>query len=155
MSIAPPSDIILDVAQAGDPLKVQAATAKLARLAAGAPATDFGAVLDGSAAQTSSTPLASQAFQFAPPHSQQGRPASPYEKFEGLLLQSMLQNVLPKDAELFGDAASADACRSMLAEQLATQLAKSGRFGITREVEAAHAPAKVAAAPEPAPAQPD
>ncbi len=71
-------------------------------------------------------------------------PASPYRKFEAVLLQTFVQEILPKDEQLFGDAASADISRSMMAEQLANQLAKSDRIGIARMIEKAHAPLQTA-----------
>ena len=73
------------------------------------------------------------------------QPASPYRKFEAVLLQTFVQEILPKDDQLFGDAASADISRSMMAEQLANQLAKSDRIGIARMIEKAHGPLHTAA----------
>jgi Rod binding domain-containing protein len=70
------------------------------------------------------------------------------------VLQSFVENILPKDENLFGDAASADMCRSMLAEQLATQLAKGGSLGIAKLIKAAHPPDHVAAATLPGPVAP-
>ena len=58
----------------------------------------------------------------------------------------MIQEMLPKDDALYGDASSADVCRSMLAEQLATQLSKTGSFGIAKMVEKAEAAKQAAAA---------
>ena len=145
MSIAPPSDIIFDVAQAADPQRLQAATTKLNALAtaSGGASVDFQTLLASAAARPAaagaprlpaSTPLPSgHATTLAPQ-------MSPYRKFEAVLLQTFVQEMLPKDAHLFGDAASGDAVRSMLAEQLADQLAKSGRIGIARMIEKAHGP---------------
>ena len=155
MSIAPPSDIILDVAQAADPRRLQAATSKLNGMAAAlggndttgggaaslARPDDFGAILDGAAGTRpggSKSLAGSTLFPTAagtlPPQ------GSPYRKFEAVLLQTFIQEMLPKDEHLFGDAASADICRSMLAEQLATQLSKTGRIGIAKMIEKAHGP---------------
>lgn len=144
LSIAPPSDIVLDVAQAADPLKLQAATAKLARMAAGGGAggADFAAALDAASAPPKpAKPLPSSfgtgttLWRTTP--AAQPRSTSAYEKFEAVILQNFVQNILPKDESLFGDAASADIVRSMLAEQLATQLAQSGRLGIAKMMAAA------------------
>lgn len=140
MAIAPPSDIVLDVAQAADPLKLQAATSKLARLAAGGGASveDFDTHLKTSnPSPAPSNTFAGTTRAFAAPATQT-RPGSPYQKFEAMVLQTFVQNILPKDESLFGDAASADVCRSLLAEQLAAQLAKGGRLGIAKMIEAAH-----------------
>ena len=74
------------------------------------------------------------------------RPISPYQKFEAVLLQNLVDNILPRDGGLFGDAASSDVNRSMLAEQLAVQIARSNRVGIARMLEKAHGPAGTAPA---------
>ncbi len=156
MSIQPPSDIVLDVAQAADPVRQQAAAARLARLAAGtATADDFESAIVGAAepARTrgadlpSTLPLA----QGSNLSRVSAHPTSPYQKFEAVLLQSFVQNILPRDQDLFGDAASADECRSMLAEQIANQLAASGKIGIAKMIEAAHS-GQVAALGAPNPA---
>ena len=150
MSIAPPTDIILDVAQAADPQRLQAATQKLNAMATGAggTATDFAALLEsaaGSSTKSASGNLSASTRTSSPPSTI--HPAnSPYRKFEAVLLQTMIQEILPKDDELFGDASSAEVCRSMLAEQLAGQLSKTGAFGIAKMVEKAEVAKQAAAA---------
>ena len=142
MSIAPPSDIILDVAQAADPQRLQAATVKLNSMAAasgGMPA-DFHALL-ASAASRPAHPGGTAGSTLSTSTPATIRPSmSPYRKFEAVLLQTFVQEMLPKDDKLYGDASTADAYRSMMAEQLANQLAKSGRIGIAKMIEKAHGP---------------
>jgi flagellar protein FlgJ len=142
VSIAPPSDIILDVAQAADPQRLQAATIKLNSMAtaSGGAAVDFHTLLASAAGHSAGTGGAagSTLSSLTPPTT---RPAmSPYRKFEAVLLQTFVQEMLPKDDNLYGDAATSDAYRSMMAEQLANQLAKSGRIGIAKMIEKAHGP---------------
>ena len=155
MSIAPPSDIILDVAQAADPRRLQAATTKLNTMAAasGGEPVDFHALLAGAAgpkpAATAASPAPSTLFGSHAGSTTSG--LSPYQKFEAVLLQTLVQEMLPKDDELFGDAASADACRGMMAEQLANQMARSGRIGIAQMVEKAHGHGSTSASPAHAP----
>ena len=159
MSIAPPSDIILDVAQAADPQRLQAATSKLSKMATGTATVpdDFATLLTqaGGATSpairasrwTSSTPTAPALRNStlpATPAKVVSPVASPYRKFEAVLLQTFVQEILPRDDGLFGDAASSDISRSMMAEQLANQLAKSDRIGIARMIEKAHAPLRSA-----------
>lgn len=154
MSIAPPSDIVLDVAQAADPARVQAAAAKLATMA-GSPTSDidFSAVLDAHAKPLLTQPAlpSVHAPEIARGHQMRTAPGSPYQKFEAVVLQNFLQDVLPKNSELFGDAFSADAYRSMLAEQLANQVAKSGRLGIAAMMEKKEAALHPGQAAPPAP----
>ena len=160
MSIAPPSDIILDVAQAADPRRLQAATTKLNALAtsAGGETVDFGTLLSsaaGSKPATAASPGSSTLF--TGPTGSTASGLSPYQKFEATLLQTFVQEMLPKDDNLYGDAASADAYRGMMAEQLANQLARSGRIGIAKMLEKAHGPGStppVAAHAAPAQATP-
>ena len=121
MSIAPPSDIILDVAQAADPQRLQAATSKLAKLASGSATVpdDFETLLTqagGLPASTTATPVLRNSTLATTPATVVTTPASPYRKFEAVLLQSFVQEMLPKDEQLFGDAASADISRSMMAQ---------------------------------------
>ena len=153
MSIAPPSDIILDVAQAADPQRLQAATSKLAKLASGSATVpdDFATLLTqaGGASSSPTPPTVRNSTLAMTPAMVVNQPASPYRKFEAVLLQTFVQEIMPKDEQLFGDAASADISRSMMAEQLANQLAKSGRIGIARMIEKAHAPLQTASAPMP------
>lgn len=139
VSISPPSDIVLDVAQAADPTRLQAATAKLARMAAGQGGDGFAAAL-GSATDAVhvATSRAAPPSPFGPLARRAMPTLSPYQKFEALMLQNFVQNILPKDEDLFGDAASADITRSMLAEQVANQIARSGRIGIAKMIEHAH-----------------
>lgn len=165
MSIAPPSDIVLDVAKAADPARAQAAAAKLASLAGASPGDiDFSAVLDAHAKPLLTQPAlpSVHAPAIARGHAMATATGSPYQKFEAVVLQNFLQDVLPKTSELFGDAFSADAYRSMLAEQLATQVAKSGRLGIAASIERKEAtlhpgpvPAAPATTPAAAPAAPE
>jgi flagellar protein FlgJ len=151
MAISPPSDILLDVARAADPTKVQAATARLARLAADPAATNEGfskamaAARSEAKAQTASTNVSVAALATGTPAAR-ALPAQVgtkpktdvYQKFEAVLLQSFVESMLPKDEELFGDKNSAGVYRSMMAEQFATQISKAGGIGIAKAVAHAH-----------------
>ena len=145
MAISPPSDILLDVANAADPAKVRLATNRLAKLAADPAATneEFGKALVAARADTGketpavSPPLSSAATaHLTVNRAPQGKDV--YQKFEAVLLQNFVESMLPKDDDLFGDKNSAGAYRSMMAEQLATQLAKAGGIGIAKTIEKAH-----------------
>ena len=159
MAISPPSDIVLDVASAADPAKVRAATERLARLAAdpGAAATSFSETLaatqklattaDKVTAVTSTAGLGDARDSVGSstgPHSK----LKAYQKFESVLLQNFVESMLPKDSELFGDKNSAEIYRSMMAEQFADQIAKSGSLGIAKQILAAHPPMAAAAGPD-------
>ena len=156
MAIAPPSDILLDAVRAADPAKVRAATARLAQLAADPAAGNEGfagalasaraanghAAGAGTTGETSTLPAAAPSGSVGRRDSVEARAGAPktdtYQKFEAVLLQQFVESMLPKDDELFGDKTSAGVYRSMMAEQFATQLARSGGIGIAKAVAAAH-----------------
>ena len=146
MAISPPSDLLLDVAAAADPAKVQAAKARLAALSAD-PAASNGAFTDalarartGAGGPAAATATAGLVNAPAPSHAGRAGPAAPsaYTKFEAVLLQSFVESMLPKDDELFGDKNSAGVYRSMMAEQFANQIARAGGIGLARAIEKAH-----------------
>ena len=138
MSISPPSDIVLGVANAADPQRQRAAIERLAR-AAGEGATYKDSILTDTAKSvaksaaalppgTVSTALASSRARAA---------ASPkaYEKFEAFFLQTFVESILPEDADsLFGSGPAGKIWKSMLAEQLANELARSAAFGIAEQI---------------------
>jgi flagellar protein FlgJ len=149
VAISPPSDIVLDVASAADPVKLRAATDRLAKLA-GDPAIagpSFSASL-AAARQPAGTTLGPAAAsgpglanaRGALSTASQKDQLKTYQKFEAVLLQNFVEAILPKDTELFGDKDSAEIYRSMMAEQFANQLAKSGSLGIAKQIMAAHSP---------------
>jgi len=145
VAIAPLSDIVLDVAGAADPVKRQEAIERLAKLA-GNPSPSAPVFSDMVMAHNApqpgkgSSPVASS---FSPDHlgsvdADKAGKNKVYEKFEAVFLQNFIEAMLPKDEEIFGDAASADISRSMMAEQLAQQMAKTDKLGIVSKVLSAH-----------------
>ncbi len=154
MAISPPSDILLDVANAADPAQVRLATARLAKLAAdpGAEA-DFNKALSNvargtaPAASNSTAVTANISAPLGSGQTQAKDAKTAYQKFEALLLQQFVESMLPKDDELYGDKESAGVYRSMMAEQFATQLSKAGGIGIAKAIASKHpAPAAATAA---------
>jgi Rod binding domain-containing protein len=144
LSINPPSDIVLGVANAADPQKLRAAAAQLAQAARASALDDVtGAV----AAQTASTAGAVSAPPaFSPqPGAQNTAPApsapakenvpEAYKKFEAYLVQTFVESMLPKESDsLFGSGPAGNMWRSMLAEHLATEIAKGTAFGIAEQI---------------------
>src|SRR6202020_3652029 len=60
-------------------------------------------------------------------------------QFEAMMLNSFVSEMLPKDTgEVFGEGMAGDMWRSMLAEQVSTQIAKSGKLGLARRLFATH-----------------
>ncbi len=152
MAINPPSDIVLDVLNAADPTRAEAATQRLNALAAGAPAAaaeDFAKALD--AAGQSSTNGVSSLVGMANARTKFSNQAaaaaqktkSTQVEFEATLLNNMIGEMLPKDtAGVYGQGTAGDIWRSMLGDQIAHQIAKSGELGIAKRLFANHALSK-------------
>ncbi|MFE0019040.1 rod-binding protein [Mesorhizobium sp. NPDC059054] len=124
MAISPPSDIVLDVARAAEPMDVEAARAALTKRAGGASVAfsvdaDMGSRPAGAPAGTDR----SQEFK----------------RFEAMVLQTFIQNMLPKDAEsVYGKGLAGDMWKSQLAEHMADVMAERGGIGIARSMLVDH-----------------
>lgn len=142
MSIAPISDIVMDVAQAADPVRLRAATEKLTKLQSAADVA-FGAALDDQAAgapapATGAAPGEPAAVPAGTQFKHGKAGDSVYRKFEAFVLQSFVQSMLPKKAEVvFGKGTAGEIWKSMLAEQIGKQIADAGGVGIAKQLAAA------------------
>jgi hypothetical protein len=59
--------------------------------------------------------------------------------FEASMLKTFVDAILPKDeADIYGQGSAGDIWKSMLADQIARQIAKSGAFGISKRLFATH-----------------
>jgi hypothetical protein len=156
MSIQPPSDILLDVVKAADPHKAQAMAARLREVASAGPAGavdlaegagfDDALASEGVAAPAlgeGTSPLggfSARALSNATALSarQETPGASPYRRFEAMVLSGFVEQLLPKSsATLFGAGTAGQVWRSMLAERIADEVAKSGGIGIAQHLAAA------------------
>src|SRR5690348_17070979 len=67
--------------------------------------------------------------------------ADPAEKFEAFVLQSFIQDMMPKSAEgVFGSGLAGDFWKSMMSEKIAEQVAARGGLGISDYVREGHLP---------------
>lgn len=125
MAISPPSDIVLDVARAVGPADMEAARAALTRRAGGASATF----------SIGETPALSRT---ATDRTEAGD-ATKFKKFEAMVLQTFIQNMLPKDAEgVYGEGLAGDMWKSQMAEHIADVMAERGGIGIAKSMLADH-----------------
>ncbi len=136
MSIQPPSDIVLDVAQAADPLKSMAATQKLMRAAASDPSEQgFGDVMENVSAPMADAANAQSRLGFMSVGSGSAHPGpvdaktKAYKGLEALVFQNLFETTLPHDESL-GTGMAGDVWRSMLAEQLGKQTANVIDLGL-------------------------
>lgn len=155
------SDIILGVARAADTVKQREAAARLERLSRPAP-TDVAAstppaepVHDWSTElklASSSTPRAPAAagpskFDDTDDAVAAKKRADVYVQFEAVLLQNMVETMMPSDSDaMFGSGTAGSMWKSMLAEKVAAEIARSGTIGIAKQVAAGEA-ARTAVAP--------
>jgi len=127
MAISPPSDLILDVAKAADPVSLQDATNRLRSIAVSGSGAGFELAFSDASnrAETAFTRYSAKASGVA------AAEKSPAEKFEAMILSQFVETMLPENAEtVFGEGATGEIWKSMLAEQVANQLAASGGVGI-------------------------
>ena len=145
MTFNPRTDVVLEVASAADPSRASLAAQRLNAIAgSNAPAADFAANLDRAAG--AATAMASQTVNAADARSRLAEAAGGADKlgqaktqFEAMMLNSFVGELLPKDtASVFGQGMAGDMWRSMLAEQVSMQIAKSGKLGLARRLFATH-----------------
>jgi flagellar protein FlgJ len=135
--IAPPSQIGLDLTRAPALSEIAAARADLSRRVADASATQF------SIGDLSGPPAVDESSAKA---------ASPesFKRFEAMVLQTFIQNMLPKDgAAVYGKGMAGDMWKSLLAEKIADTMSERGGIGIADRMLGQH----YASQPETAPAE--
>ncbi|BCH00177.1 flagellar protein FlgJ [Mesorhizobium sp. USDA 4775] len=139
MAISPPSDIVMDVARAADPMDIEAARAALTKragAAAGAFSVDTPGSLDTAASVDAGSILSRATADKA---AATADPAKKFKKFEAMVLQTFIQNMLPKDTEgVYGTGLAGDMWKSQLAERVADVMAERGGIGIAKSLLADH-----------------
>jgi hypothetical protein len=133
MSISPPSDIVLDVARAADPTRYQVAADRLAKMSSTTPSAEsFSDVLESSA----SAPVSGASQPPSAPVSRASHsPSKAYQGFEAMTLTTFIEAAMPEDdSAVFGSGTAGSVWKSMLSEQIANQMAKSGGIGIARQL---------------------
>ena len=125
MAISPPSDIVLDVARAAGPADIAEARAALTKRAGGSSAPFT----------VSETPMLSRTTM----DKTESGDATKFKRFEAMVLQTFIQNMLPKDTEgVYGKGLAGDMWKSQLAEHIADVMAERGGIGIARSMLADH-----------------
>ena len=144
MAADPSSDIVLEVAKAADPARAAAVAQRLSALA-GAAATDEADFADALAATAPAAPAAApaagnaRARLAAAAGAVDDKADKVRTQFEAVMLNSFVSEMLPKDASAtFGQGLAGDMWKSMLADQVSRQIAKSGALGIGKRLFATH-----------------
>jgi peptidoglycan hydrolase FlgJ len=145
MAFNPSTDVVQDVLNAADPSRASFATQRLNALASStAPAADFSADLDKAASTAPAIPAplesaANARSRLAEMPSGPDKVNQAKTQFEAMMLNSFVGEMLPKDeSNVFGSGTAGDMWRSMLAEQVSLQIAKSGKLGLARRLFATH-----------------
>lgn len=150
MAITPPSDIVLGVALAADPAKYRAAAERLQRMGAVARAeldvSTWQASVQAQAPQATAAPAATADANpagIAAPRASVGQPrqarnaADAFGQLEAFMMQTFIQSMLPKNAShVFGKGTAGEVWKSMLAEKMAGEIARSGQVGIAKRLQA-------------------
>ena len=137
MAISPPSDLVLDVVNAADPMQVTAAREKLRAVGAAREASVLTASNAGFASAINSldTPESKAGFgkvQAAVDHS---KVPETYRKFEASVLSTMIQSMMPSESEqVFGKGSAGEFWKSMMSEQMADAVSRRGGIGIAEQV---------------------
>ena len=162
MTSAP--DLILGVARAADSVKHREAASRLEKMSgqvsgtasASAPQSDPASESAWSAeVRHAGTATSRSARVISPSRSTDGseQKSDVHVQFEALLLQNMIEAMLPKDTEaLMGSGTAGTIWKSMLAEKIAAEIARTGTIGIAKQI--ASGPAVSSATP-PAPTKVD
>ena len=144
MAFSPKTDVILEVASAADPSRASMAAQRLNAIAgSNATPADFVSSLNQAAGVAKAPPSlpggADARSRLAEAASGPEKLGKAKTQFEAMMLNSFVSELLPKDTgEVFGQGMAGDMWRSMLAEQVSTQIAKSGKLGLARRLFATH-----------------
>jgi Rod binding domain-containing protein len=144
MVFNPRTDVILEVLNAADPSRASAAAQRLSSLAASSGAgADFSADLNRAAEPMTASPAldanatAARAIPQAPAGSERLNKAK--TQFEAMMLEPLIGEMFPKDAtQVFGQGTAGDMWKTMLAEQVSMQVARSGALGLAKRLLATH-----------------
>ncbi len=139
MSISPATDIVLDVARAADPARYKRAVAKLDATAATAFTEQLAAeeTAPVRAPAAESEPIAQSANRTPVPMPSDpatDKIATTYRQFEAMALANMLEAAMPSDEGFFGKGVAGDTWKSMLIDQIASEMAKQGGVGIAEQL---------------------
>lgn len=138
MAVTLSSDLIMDVIGNADPIRRNAAIAKLESAAQSADfPVAFQGVVDALEPGTASASGPALSLPFAEGRSAAKEAESPYQGFERMVLRNLFETLLPESSSgVFGSGPAAGVWRSMAADQIAGVYAASGGIGIARMLEA-------------------
>ncbi|KQV68348.1 rod-binding protein [Rhizobium sp. Root1220] len=138
MAISPPSDLVLDVVRAADPLEVQAAQEKLKANQAAFAANSLADAGNGFTSAVDVLDRAAGKTGLGDTQNRGGKTEEvpeTYRKFEAMILQNFIKNMLPNDSEeVYGKGATGDIWKGMMAEQLGNEISKGEGIGVAKQL---------------------
>lgn len=138
MAISPPSDLVLDVVRAADPMQVQAAQEKLKADRAAFRASslaDAGAGFGAAMSQAKSPNFAAGVSRAGHHRIDAADIPKAYKDYEGVFLQNFVKSMMPEDSEdVYGKGLAGDMWKSMTAEHIGDVIAKGGGVGIAEQL---------------------
>jgi Rod binding domain-containing protein len=126
MAINPPTDIVLDVVNAADPSRLEAAQAKLKAGQAALQAQRLASTSDSFDASIARNHLRDDTKVA---EHRKDVPES-YRKFESMVLSNFLKTMMPNSDEIYGKGATGEIWKGMMAEKLADEISRGGGIGI-------------------------
>lgn len=139
-------DLILGVARAADAAKQREAVSRLERLSREATSAADAAekAADSASAWPAKVRVAgadtTRSARFLSPSSAPAgseKTSDVYVQFEAVLLQNMIEAMMPEHAEaMLGSGIAGKMWKSMLAEKLAAEIARTGTLGIAKQIAA-------------------
>ena len=140
MAIKPPSDLVLDVSRAADPLEYRASVEKLRNAQSAVRAVNQVANGNSFAQLTNADGITSETlsnhqvkYKLKP---EGGDNVEAYKKFEAFMLQTFIQNMFTTDTpSVFGKGQAGEFWKSMMAESMAKEMADHGGIGVAKMLE--------------------
>lgn len=140
-------DIVLDVTRAADVARHRAAVSRLEGLSGNGQAAQAGAAAPAAESApawatdvrvaAADTPHPARLVSTTASGKGPGAQNGVYVEFEALLLQNMVESMMPEDAKaVFGSGTAGKIWKSMLAEKIAVEIARSGTLGIAKQIAA-------------------
>lgn len=139
MAISPPSDILSEVARAADPMRYQAAAQSLSRGTSPIAGSSF----EETARAAFTRPIGSGADVYQIRNSLRNdsefvaaaKSKKATQEFEAFVLQTFVESMLPKNSEnTYGKGSAGSIWKSMMADQIGTQVARAGGIGIAEHI---------------------
>ena len=136
MAISTVSDLVLDVVKAADPTAVQEAQAKLQANKAAYAASSLAEAGNGFASTVDVLDRAgtNAGLDKINARTTHDKVPATYHKFEAMVLQNFVKNMLPNSDTLYGKGTAGEMWKGMMAEQLGNTLSKNGGVGIAEKM---------------------